>query len=224
MIEEEMIFNEVRNNISLMCSGDCVGADLADAMGRAISNKVKSVCIESEHVVDVWPWLEKTKVNIIARFYVNDSIDDDFISDLSGKISACFRDGANGAMVFISMRNLPKFAAEISSIRDDLFFNKSFNIAIDIDGVDVFDWDELFGILHLLHADSLVLTFNNDTGDKSDFVGRVFAMLNATRGGWCGAINFALGQNMVRVDQVYRLIQSCAPDTISKTEFFIDNE
>ena len=224
MIDDKTIFNEVRDNVSMMCRDDCVGADLAAAMGIAISNKMKSVCVEPNRVADVWPWLEKTKIKIISRFFIDGAINDVFISDLSGKISACFRDGADGAMVFITMRDLPKFAAEISSIRDDLFFNKLFGVAIDISDVDAFDWNELFGILHLLRADSLVLTFNNDTGDKSDFVGRVFAMLNAPRGGWGGVVNFALGKNMVRVDQVYRLIQSCAPDTISRTEFFIDNE
>jgi hypothetical protein len=66
------------------------------------------------------------------------------------------------------------------------------------------------------------LNFDNDTGDKSDFVGRVFAMLNANRGKWNGVVNFNLGQNIVRVDQVFRLVQNLMPDKIAKTEFFVD--
>jgi len=224
MINESAIFNEVRDNISMICRDECVGADLAAAIGDAISHKVRSVCVAPAAVPDVWPWLEKTKIKIISRFFVNDAINDDFMSNLSGNISASFRDGADGVMIFIGWRDLPKFAAEIASIRDDLFFNKSFNVAIDINEVNVFDWNELFGILRIIHADSLVLTFNNDNGDKSDFVGRVFAMLNAPRGDWGGAVNFVLGRNVVRIDQVFRLISSVLPDTISKTEFFIDNE
>lgn len=224
MINESAIFNEVRDNISMICRDECVGADLAAAIGDAISHKVRSVCVAPTVVPDVWPWLEKTKIKIISRFFVNDAINDDFMSNLSGNISASFRDGADGVMIFIGWRDLPKFAAEIASIRDDLFFNKSFNVAIDINEVNVFDWNELFGILRIIRADSLVLTFNNDNGDKSDFVGRVFAMLNASRGDWGGAVNFVLGRNVVRIDQVFRLISSVLPYTISKTEFFIDNE
>jgi len=223
MIEEKMIFNEVRDNISMICHDDCSGADLAAAAGKAISNKMRSICVAPNRVVDVWPWLEKTRVKIISRFFVNDSINDDVMSDLSGQISASFRDGADGAIVFVSMHDLPKFTAEIASIRDDLFFNKTFGIGIDIDEVDVFNWNELFGILRLLHANSLVLVFSNDAGNKSDFVGRIFAMLNASRGDWGGAVHFILGPNVMRIDQVYRLIQQVKPETISTTEFFVDN-
>ena len=92
-----------------------------------------------------------------------------------------------------------------------------------IEKIDAFDWDGLFGVLQLLKADFFVLTFNNDNGNKSDFVGRIFAMLNASRGGWNGVVNFYLGQNIVRIDQVYRLIQKIKPETISKTEFLIDD-
>lgn len=223
MIEEQIIFNEIRNNASLVCRDDCVGADLAAAVGVAVTHKMKSVCVAPNRVVEVWPWLEKTKIKIISRFYVNKAINDDFMSDLSGQISGSFRDGANGAMVFIHMRDLPKFAAEIVSIRDDLFFNKSFNIAIDINEIGVFDWPELFGILRVVYADSLVLTFDNDEGDKSDFVGRVFAMLNAPHGNWTGVVNFMLGNNTVRMDQAYRLVEKMMPEVVSRTEFFIDN-
>ena len=65
MIEDKTIFNEVQNNISMMCQDDCVGADLAAAMGLAIERKMKSVCVAPNRVVEVWPWLEKTKIKII---------------------------------------------------------------------------------------------------------------------------------------------------------------
>ena len=224
MIEENTIFQEVRNNASMICHDNCVGSDLAAAVGRAIANKMKSVCVAPNQVMDIWPWLEKTKIKILSRFYVDGAINEDYMSELSGNINASFHDGADGVVIFIKMSDLPKFAAEIASVRDDLFFNKSFNIAIDINEVDVFNWNELFGILRIVRADSLILVFDNDTGDKSDFVGRVFAMLNAVRGDWGGAVNFMLGQNFIRIDQAIRLIQQILPDTISRTEFFIDNE
>ena len=76
MIDEKEIFNEVRDNISLMCHDDCVGADLAAATGLAITHKMKSVCVAPNQVADVWPWLEKTKIKIISRFYVNEAVND----------------------------------------------------------------------------------------------------------------------------------------------------
>ena len=224
MIGEKEIFEEVRDNISLMCRDDCLGSDLAAAIGLAVSHKMKSVCVTPNRVNDVWPWLEKTKIKIISRFYIDKPINDDFISDLSGKISASFRDGADGAMIFVRKRDLQKFVSGIGNIRNDLFFNKYFNIAIDIDEIDTFDWDELFRVLQSVKVDALVLTFSNDTGDKSDFVGRLFAMLNASRANWDGCVNFVFGENTIRIDQTYRLIQQICPETLSKTEFFVDNE
>ena len=224
MINEKTIFNEVRNNISLMCHDDCAGADLAAAAGLAISNKMKSVCVAPNRVGEVWPWLENKKIKILSRFCISSPINDDTMSALSADISACFRAGADGAIVFVDMKNLQKFALEISSVRDDLFFNKKFGIGVDIDQIGVFDWNLLFGLMRIVRADSLVLRFLNDTGDKSDFVGRVFAMLDAVRGDWGGAVNFMLGQNTIRIDQVYRLILKMKPETISTTEFFIDND
>ena len=224
MIEDKSIFNEVQNNISMMCRDDCIGADLAASVSVAIEHKMRSVCVSPDNVVEVWPWLEKTNIKIISRFYVDEPITDDFMSDFSGRVSAAFHNGANGAIIFMSMHDLQKFIAEISSVRTDLFFNKTFNLGLDISEIGVFDWDGLFRLLHFIRADSLVLTFEKDTGDKSDFVGRVFAMLNASRGDWTGTVNFVLGQNAIRIDQVYRLIQQVKPETLSKTEFFIDND
>jgi len=223
MIDEKEIFNEVRNNISIICPDDCVGADLAAMVGNAITKKARSICVCPARITDMWPWLEKAKTKIITRFVVDGAINEKFMSDLSTKISTAFHDGADGAVVLMDVNRLRKFVAEVSSIRDDLFFNKAFGIGLDITKIDAFDWENIFGILKLICADSLCLFFDNDTGNKSDFVGRVFAMLNANRNGWDGVVNFMLGQNIVRIDQVYRLVQQMTPDAISKTEFFIGN-
>jgi len=224
MIEEEEIFKEVRNNISVVCGDDCVGADLAAVAGKAVSNKVHSICVLPNRVGEIWPWLENSKIKIISRFFVDGVVNDDFMSDFASNVNATFRDGANGIIVFMDLSRLQKFAVEVTSIRDDLFFNKSFGIGLDINQLNAFDWENIFGILNLIHADSLVLTFDNDTGNKSDFVGRVFAMLNANRGNWGGIVNFMISQNILRLDQVCRLIQQVAPDTFLKTEFFISSD
>ena len=224
MIEDKTIFNEIKDNISLMCRDDCVGADLAAVVGMAIEYKMKSVCVAPKSVGAVWPWLENSHVKIISRFYIDGAINDDFMSDLSERISASFRDGADGAIVYMKKRDLQKFVNEIAGVRESLFFNKSFGVALCVDDIDVFDWENVFDMLSTIRIDSLTLVLENDMGDKSDFVGRIFAMLNASRGDWSGVVNFALGQNVLRIDQVFRLIQQIKPNTISETEFFIDND
>jgi len=224
MIEDKTIFDEIKNNISLMCRDGCVGADLAAVIGMAIEYKVKSVCVAPNRVGEVWPWLENSHIKIISRFYINGTINDDFMSNLSEQISMSFRDGADGAIVFMKQCDLQKFVNEIAGVRESLFFNKSFGVALCVDDIDVFDWESVFDMLATMRADSLTLFLENDTGDKSDFVGRIFAMLNASRSNWSGVVDFALGQNILRIDQVFRLIQQIKPDTISETEFFIDND
>ena len=224
MIEDKTIFDEVKNNISLMCRDKCEGADLAAMMGLAIEYKMKSVCVAPNRVGEVWPWLENSQVKIISRFSISGVINDDTMCDLSEKISAAFRDGADGVLVFMKKRDLQKFANGIIGVRESLFFNKSFGVVIDVDEIDVFEWESVFNILGTMRADSLTLVLENDAGDKSDFVGRIFAMLNAERGGWTGTVNFALGQNILRIDQTYRLVQQLRPNTITETEFFVDND
>jgi len=224
MIEDKTIFDEIKNNISLMCRDECVGADLAAVVGMAIEYKMKSVCVVPNRVGEVWPWLENSRVKIISRFYIDGVINDDFMSDLSERISTSFRDGADGAIIYMKKRDLQKFVNEIAGVRESLFFNKSFSIALGVDDIDGFDWENVFDMLATIRTDSLTLILENDTGDKSDFVGRIFAMLNASRGDWSGVVNFALGQNILRIDQAFRLIQQIKPDTISQTEFFIDND
>lgn len=205
MIEQDEIFDEVKDNLGLWCETDCSGADLAAAAGVAISNKLHAVCVLPTVIAPIWAWLENTHVKIFGRFYIDGPVDDKFMSDFSSQVSTSFRNGGDGAIVFVRMRDMEQFLSELSCVRDDLFFNKILSIGLDINEIDNDDWENVFRMLQSVRADSLTLFMSHDDGDKSDFVGRVYAMLNANMGEWHGSIGFIAGDDVARVDQVYRL-------------------
>jgi len=225
MIDKNEIFDEVKDNTGLWCATDCVGADLAAAAGVAITNKLRAVSVSSDAIAEIWPWVENTNIKIIARFMVEQDIDVDFMSNLSSKISSAFREGANGAIVFVHMRNMEHFITELKYIRDDLFFNKSLSIGLDINEIGHDDWESVFKMLQSVRADSLTLFLSNDDGDKSDFVGRVYAMLKANMADWHGTLSFIAGDNVVdRIDQFYRLAQLLRFDASQTMLFWVNKE
>ena len=223
MIEENDIFDEVKDNIGLWCDTECVGADLAAAAGMAITNKFHAMSVVSNAVMELWPWVENTDIKIISRFMVDDVSNDDFMSDLSSRISSAFHDGANGAIVFVHFRDLGRFVSDLAYIRDDLFFNKTLSIGLDINEIEFDDWDGVFQSLQSVRADSLTMFLSHDDGDKSDFVGRVYAMLRANMGEWHGGLHFMLGENHERMDQAYRLTEQLRFDMTQKMLFWINN-
>ena len=223
MIEQNEILDDVRGNLALMCDGGCSGADLAAVAGVAITNKLRAVSVLPTVVSQIWPWIENTNIKIITRFYVNGKIDDNFMSDFSSQVIASFRDGADGAMVFLHMRDVDRFVSELSYVRDDLFFNKILAIGIDICEIDASDWDGLFKLLRSVRADALTLFLSRDDGDKSDFVGRVYAMLTANMADWRGCVYFVPGNNIMRIDQFHRLTQQLRPNMAPTMMFFVNN-
>ena len=224
MIEKNEILSEIKDNLALLCGADVMGADLAAVAGLAITNKLHAISVMPDAVAPLWAWLENTNVKIFSRFYVDKKIDDNFMSDLSARIVASFRDGADGATVFVKLRDLRQFVTELKCVRDDLFFNKTLAIGIDINEIDFSDWAGVFESLGDMRADVLTLFLSHDAGDKSDFVGRVYAMLNANMGDWHGALHFVPGKNIDRIDEVYRLITLLRSHMVPKLMFFVEND
>ena len=197
MIDKSDIFDEVTDNLAMWCADDCFGADLADAAGVAITNKLHAVSVVPSAIDQLWAWLENTNVKIFGRFYIDSDIDDEFMSNFSMRVNASFRAGADGAIVFMHIGDLDKFVSNMSFIREDLFFNKTLSVGLDINEIGVADWHNVFGLLSTLRADSLTLFLSNDAGDKSDFVGRIYSMLDSDMGDWRGALYFVPGKNML---------------------------
>lgn len=223
MIDENDIFNEIKDNTGLWCDTKCVGADLAAAAGMAITNKFRAISVVPGAVAELWPWIENTNIKIISRFMLDNAPDDDAMSNLASRISTSFHDGASGAIIFVRFDNLKRLTSELSYVRDDLFFNKTLSIGLDINEIDFDEWGDVFQNLQSVHADSLTLFLSRDDGDKSDFVGRVYAMLNTNMGDWHGVLHFMLGKNYARADQVYRLTEQLRFNMIPKMLFWINN-
>ena len=223
MIDQDDIFDEVKDNLGLWCSAECAGADLASVAGMAITNKLQAMSVLPDVISELWPWIEDTNIKIITRVMVNRTPDDEFMSNFSSILSTAFHSGANGAVVLVRFNELAQFIAELACIRDDLFFNKTLSIGLDINEIDFEDWEKVFKLLGTVRADSLTLFLSQDKGDKSDFVGRIYAMLNANMFGWDGALHFMLGQNIERIDQVFRLTQQLRFNMTPKMLFWVND-
>ncbi len=220
MIDAETILDGVGKHTALWCAGGGEETDLAVAAHVVMGHGMDMISVTPAAVGVLWPWLEKVRVKIIPRFYVAGDVD---MSDLSCRINAAFKSGAHGAQVFLSRRDLDKFVDELHVIRDDLFFNHVLSIGMDVGEIDADDWGTVFGLLNKIRANSLVLALPHDDGDRSDFVGRIYAAMNAW-GAFRGALHFALGQNVIRIDQAMRLVQDIQPRLYESVRFFIPNQ
>lgn len=223
MIEKNALFDEVGKYAALWCAGDADGGDLACATQFLNEKKLSIVSVAPDSVLTVWPWLEKSNVKIMGRFYLpNKKVTEAQVSDLTVRINSTFKHGAHGAQVFLPYVALENLVEQTHVIRDDLFFNKDLAIGIDIADVGVFEWEKLFENLRKINASSVVFVFTQDDGDKSDFVGRIYAMLNAWKNENKFDLHFAFGPNFMRIEQAWRLVESMRPELLCGVKFFIN--
>ena len=219
MMKSENILEQIDAAFAVWCAAGVDATELARMASIAIERKIDVMSVAPDDVAVVWPWIENKKIKIFPRFYVNKS-DVETVSGVSRDINLAFKNGADGAMVFLSQNQLDFFVSQIYLIRDDLFFNKSFFVGLDISEIGPFDWKNVFLALAKVRADGLVLSLTNDTGDKSDFVGRLYAALDAW-GDTNMSLYFVLGAKCVRIEQAMRLVQSMRPELVDKTKFFV---
>lgn len=223
MISADYIFNEIGGAGALWCGAHSENADLARRAEEVVRRGAACVSASPDDVGTLWIWLEKNPVKIYGRFYLPDGMgaDIDTLSDLTARINACFKRGASGAQVFVTRRDLAAFADQMHTIRDDLFFNKDLSIGLDLSEIDVSDWGDVFAALIKMRASSVVFVLSKDMGKKSDFVGRVFGALNAWNPAFRGDLHFAAGANLLRAEQVWRLVASVRPEMQKGARIFI---
>ncbi|MBR4860531.1 MAG: hypothetical protein IKV10_04480, partial [Alphaproteobacteria bacterium] len=111
---------------------------------------------------------------------------------------------------------------QVAIIRDDLFFNRELVIGLDIGDIDSDDWANLFNELKRINASAVCFVLTKDMGKKSDFVGRVYGMLNAWDSEFSGALHFALENRPERIDQARRLVESIRPELAKDLRFFVN--
>lgn len=206
---------------ALWCAADTDSTELARVASVAIEQGVGIISASPADVGILWPWLENKNIKILSRFYLTHVTADD-ISNITTNINSALKRGADGAQVFVSLNNLSEFISQIYCIRDDLFFNKSVYIGVDIGDIGPFDWSGVYANAQKLRANGIVLALTSDTGDDSDFVGRIYAALNAWRPELNLDLHFILGASPMRIEQVTRLIKSIRPELMPGVRFFVN--
>ena len=222
MIEANEIFLDFDPRIALQC--DSVGDtnELAELANSILENKIDLISVVPDTVSFIWTCLEKQNVKILARYDfspIQKNIDK-YISDLSEQINSIWKHGANGVQIFIKKKDIENFVDAFVFIRDDLFFEHDLCIGMDINEIGISDWENLFAKLRAIRANSLCLSLNEDAGNRSDFVGRVYGMLQ--KWDFDGEIHFMLGNDYDRMDQAIRLIESEKPELSNRVRFFLD--
>lgn len=219
MIDMDEIFSDSDKRLAVWCDDVADTNDLAMLCDHVVSNNVHLISVPSEVVRDVWAYLEKNQVKILTRFDVDSVADSDFY-ELGAKITSVCKNGANGVQLFVKMHDFAQFVDGLQTVRDDLFFGRDLCVAMDTEDLDINNLDFIFQKLKDIRTDSFVLTLNEDMGNRSDFVGRVYALLQQFDFG--GELHFILGNNFDRIDQVVRLTECLRPELSDKLRFFLD--
>ena len=222
MIEANEIFIESDPKIALWCDGVWDTNDLANLANYILENKMDLISVSPDIISFIWTCLEKENVKILTRYNfspVQKNLDK-YISDLSEKINSVWKQGANGVQIFFKIKDLERFVDAFMFVRDDLFFEHDLCVGVDINDIGISDWDFLFEKLRAIRANSLCLTLNEDTGNRSDFVGRIYGMLQ--KWSWDGQLYFVLNNDYDRIDEAIRLIESETPELSNRIRFFLD--
>lgn len=222
MIDTDSFFDEISANMAMWCDSGRDTGELARVASSSVAHDMPVISALPDDVAMLWTWLEKTPARIYVRFYlpVRGGRDVGVISDLSARINAAFKQGAHGAQIFMRAADLDDFAEQIGFVRDDLFFNRELAIGIDISEVGPFEWPAVFDALRRLRAGALVLVLARDGGDKSDFVGRMYAVLRAAGDIKCD-LHFVLGNNPLRMEQAARLVRGMRPALAGGMRMFV---
>ena len=222
MIEANEIFSDSDKRIALWCDDVQDTNDLAIMCENIVENGIDLISVPPSKVQDAWVYLEKKPVKILTRYdFVSNHKDiDNDIANLAGAISNVCKHGAGGVQIFIKMSMFEDFCDKISPVSADLFFGKNLCVVMDILDVDVNNWNTIFEKLRSIGTNTLAFTLSEDIGGRSDFVGRIYGMLENYD--FDGELHFLLDNNYDRIDQVIRLIETVKPELNDRVRFFLN--
>ncbi|MBO4745541.1 MAG: hypothetical protein J5613_00525 [Alphaproteobacteria bacterium] len=221
MIKTDEIFDPIDDISCAWVPNGTEVAELAIISEMVVEKHMQYLSLPAGTVGTVWPWLENDSVGMLVRLgFANDVSQDDAMSGLATNVTDAFRHGASGVQVFVHYADIPVFVEMMQKMRDDLFFERYFSIAINIDEVPSNDWAGVFETLKKIRPNSILILADGDSfNPKSDFLGRVYAMLEK----W--DLDFALhimfGKNMMRVSHVLRLVQKMQPKMMPDFRVFV---
>jgi len=208
--------------VSLWCEDMSDTSDIAMLANNIIENKISLISVPEVMLLNMWTYLEKSKVKIFARHIfetLNKNFDKD-VSNLSEKIISDYKQGANGIQIFLKMRDFERFVDLLSIIRDDLFFEHDLCLVLDVQEIGVDNIDLIFTKLNEIRANSFGIYLSEDMGTRSDFIGRIYGMLQNWN--FDGDLHFMLKNNFERIDQTIRLIESLRPELSDRIHFFVE--
>ena len=222
MIEMNEIFSDSDKRLAIWCEGVSDTNDLAIMCDHIVNNGVCLVSVPPEVVHDAWAYLEKKQVKILTRYGIDFGIrnTDSQMYELGAKITSVCKNGASGVQIFIKMQDFNRILDALQVVRDDLFFGHDLCFVLDTEDLDINNLDFIFQKLREINADSFGLTLNEDIGNRSDFIGRVYAILQHFD--FDGELHFMLGNNFDRIDQIVRLTECLRPELSEKLRFFLD--
>lgn len=205
--------NDFDVQFALWCPVRLDAGELAQAMCTAIEQKMTQVSVAPDAVKIVWPWMEKSAVKIMGRFYVQEqNVDEAVMSDLVVRINDVFKHGAHGVQLFLTAAMLSSFVEQMYMIRDDLFFDRDLIVGIDLLEIDAGDWGKVFESLQKLKVNAVVFSATGKPMNKADFAGRVYGMLDSWNQKNNFDVHFVLGADLVRIEQVCRLVKVMRPE------------
>jgi len=222
MIEINEVFSDSDKRLAWWCDSVEDTNDLAKMADDIIRNNIHLISVPPELVPLIWVYLEKSDVKIFTRFVFAplQKNSDSEMYDLSANITRVIKQGASGVQVFVAKQHFEKFVEDISSVRDDLFFGHDLCVAMDVADLDLQQWPIVFQKLRDIRINALALTLKEDMKHRSDFVGRIYSMLQNWNGDF--ELHLVLNNNFDRMDQVIRLVESEKPELSEKLRFFLD--
>jgi len=85
MIDTHALFDEIKNNLALVCPDGQDDSDLVHIANIIIDKNIPIVSSSPADIEILWTWLEKAKTQIFARFFLDKNSTE--ISNLAEKIS-----------------------------------------------------------------------------------------------------------------------------------------
>lgn len=222
MIDINEIFLGQDKNVALWCDNVSDTSDIALTADNIVQMGVDLISLPTDMVQDMWVYLEKSPIKILTRYNLvsnRKNIDED-IALLAKNIKNVCKHGADGIQIFLKMHDFDVFMEKISPVKADLFFQKKLSFCFDIMDIDTNNLEKTFKQLNEFGVDAFGLTLNEDMGNRSDFVGRVYAILNNWN--FNGDLHFMLGNDYERIEQVVRLTESEKPELMDKIKFFLE--
>ena len=221
MIEVDEIFFDSDKRVALWY--DKVGDtnDLAALADNVIENHIRMISVPAKTLPFLWTCLENSGVKIFSRYFfetLNKNIDED-MSGFAAQVMTDLKNGAGGVQIFLKVRDFERFADLLAVIRDDLFFEHDLSIVLNIQEINVDNWQLIFDKLRQIRANYFGILFGEDMGNRSDFIGRIYGMLDNLD--FDGGLHFIMGNNFDRMDQVIRLVESVQPGVSDKLQFFL---